>query len=73
MARRTKPNGTVLETVIREGVEPALVARLRVAAEVEGEALAREVLADPEFRTEFLAIARRIARDALERLGKSSG
>jgi len=68
MTRRGKRNGgeTHLEALVRDGVQSALVARLRVAAEQEGEALAREVLQDPEFRAEFLALARRVARKALE-------
>ena len=65
MSRRRR-----LEAMIREGVEAAMVVRLRAAAEQAGEALAHELLADPEFRADFLALARRVAREALERLGK---
>jgi hypothetical protein len=68
MAKKSRRDGNHLATLIRTGVETALVARLRVAAESEGESLARELLADPEFRADFLAAARAAALDALDTL-----
>jgi len=67
----TKKNGrrdTPLNDLIRNGVEAALVTRLRVAAEQQGDLLAGEMLKDDEFRKTFVALARDVARDALEAL-----
>jgi len=66
-----KKNGhpaTPLEKLIRNGVETALIARLPVAAEQQGDLLAGEMLKDEEFRQSFVALARDVARDALEGL-----
>jgi len=72
MARRSKQdNGpTVLAAVIDQAVQTALLARLRVAAEQEGEALAKELLQDEAFRADFLAAARHAARTAVLSLTK---
>jgi hypothetical protein len=66
--RQTPRNGTPLDTLIRDGVEAALVTRLRVAAEQQGDLLAGEILKDEDFRQSFVALARDVAREALEGL-----
>jgi hypothetical protein len=73
MARRRNGNGTPLDTLVRDGVQAALVARLRVAAEQQGDLLAGEMLKDDDFRHEFLALARDVAREALETLRARRG
>jgi hypothetical protein len=69
MARRRNGNGTPLDTLVRDSVQAALVARLRVAAEQQGDLLGGEILKDEDFRQEFVELARRVARETLERLG----
>ena len=68
MGKKSRQDGNLLATLIRNGVERAFVARLQEAAQSEGESLARELLADPEFRADFLAAARAAALDALDTL-----
>jgi hypothetical protein len=64
---------TVLEELVRESVQAALVTRLRLHAEQQGDELAREILKDDTFREEFVALARAVAREALEALRARRG
>jgi hypothetical protein len=73
MARQRNGTGTPLDTLVRDSVQAALVARLRVAAEQQGDLLAGEILKDEEFRQDFVALARRVARDALDTLRTRRG
>jgi hypothetical protein len=66
MARRKTEDH--LTRLITDGVQEAMLARLRVAAEREGEDLALGLLRDEEFRQEFLTLAREAARAAVARL-----
>jgi hypothetical protein len=68
MARRNGQQKTVLEDLIRDSVQTALVTRLRVSAEQQGDELAREILKDETFREEFVSLAREVAREALQLL-----
>jgi len=68
MKPRRTGNGTPLHALVRDGVEAALVARLRVAAEQQGDLLGGELLKDEEFRSQFVALARDVARETLEAL-----
>jgi len=71
MGTKSARNGkqqTALEQLIRESVQGALVTRLRLSAEQQGDELAREILKDDAFREEFVALAREVAREALELL-----
>jgi len=65
---RPEPQQTALEQLIRDSVQTALVTRLRLSAEQQGDELAREILKDEAFREEFVALARSVAREALELL-----
>jgi hypothetical protein len=67
MARRKNgKQATAMEELVRESVQMALVTRLRITAEQQGDELAREILKDDTFRNEFIALARDVAREALE-------
>jgi hypothetical protein len=68
MARRA--HQTPLELLIERSVEQALATWLSGQAIRATDELTREVWADEEFRRDFLATARRIAHEALERLSQ---
>lgn len=61
-----------MDRLIAESVERALATWLSGQAIRLTEELGRELWNDPEFRTSFLASARRAAKDTLERLKPSS-
>ncbi len=68
MARKNGKQQTAMEQLIRDSVQNALVTRLRLSAEQQGDELAREILKDETFRAEFVELAREVAREALQLL-----
>jgi len=65
MATRKQPS--LIEATLRDGISEGLLARLRVSGENVGEQIAREMLAEPEFKAEIQALAREIAADLRKR------
>jgi hypothetical protein len=66
--RKRSHEPTDLERLIEQSTADALVARLRVTAEHLGDELAKELLADEEFRRAIKELARATAQRVLERL-----
>jgi hypothetical protein len=64
----TKRRRTGLEMLTAQATNDAVLARLRVTAEAWGDELAKEILADEEFRAAFKALVRQAARDIVARL-----
>jgi len=74
MARRKNGNGTAtpttpLETLITRSVEEAMATWLSLKAITVTDDVLRDAFTDESFRQDFTAIARRVARETLERLG----
>jgi hypothetical protein len=63
-----KRRSTGLEALAGHATSDAVLARLRVTAEAWADELAKEILADEEFRTAFKALVRQAARDIVARL-----
>jgi hypothetical protein len=57
-----KPASLSIEDVMREAAMTGFATRLRLAGEDIGAEIAKELLADPEFKAEIHALARDLAR-----------
>lgn len=68
MGRTKNGRQPPLERLISESVERALLTWLAGQAIYATEELAKEVWTDENFRRDFLATARRVAQETLERL-----
>jgi hypothetical protein len=73
MARKKNGAGTPLEALIRSSVQQALTTWLSQRAMNATDDVMLQAFKDDEFRQDFLNIARRIARETLEQLGRRSG
>jgi hypothetical protein len=59
---RHKPTSLSITDVMREAAMTGFATRLRLAGEDIGAEIAKELLADPEFKAEIHALARDLAR-----------
>jgi hypothetical protein len=66
MLMRKKAESLSMAEVMREAAMTGCASRLRLAGEDIGAEIAKELLADPEFKAEILALARELARQLRE-------
>jgi hypothetical protein len=64
---RKKTESLSIAEVMREAAMTGCAARLRLAGEDIGAEIAKELLADPEFKAEIHALARELARQLREK------